>query len=633
MPVEPSTVNAPEFPPELDWLNVSQPLSIRALRGKIVLLDFWTYCCINCMHVLSELQRLERKYKDDLVVIGVHSAKFTTEKETANIRQAVLRYGIEHPVVNDREMGVFQEYAVRAWPSLILIDPNGKVYGTHSGEGIYDLFDGVIAQMIERFDAEGTLDRRPLHELLLEREREPQGLLSFPGKVLADAESDRLFIADSGHQRIIVASLSGGDALDVIGSGEAGFADGAFAEARFQNPQGMALEGDLLYIADTDNHAIRRADLRSRIVVTLAGDGVQDLEFNNLPGRARGRRLNSPWDLTLAHGVLFVAMAGSHQIWGLDLEGGFIAGHAGSGDENHLDGPLLGAALAQPSGLTHDGSSLFVADSEVSSVRAVDLDPRGGHVKTLVGEGLFDFGDVDGVGSDVRLQHPLDVEYVEGTLFVADTYNHKIKTIGLATRTAKTVAGSGQAGLQDGSGEEALFNEPGGLSSANGKLYIADTNNHAVRTLDIVSGEVASLELRDPASLPRPAAPTRRLQSIAARPGAVRLHVSFALPEGAHLNDAAPSSLEVVNGGSIEARALEGSAEAEFDIELAPEGAELRIEPSIYYCIDGREQVCMLEARACELRLEADAGASGSVNVTIPVGERGASVAGSGPNV
>lgn len=620
MPVEPSTVNAPEFPPELEWLNVSQPLSIRALRGKIVLLDFWTYCCINCMHVLGELKQLEDKYKDDLVVIGVHSAKFTTEKETESIRQAVLRYGIEHPVVNDRETRVFKEYAVRAWPSLMLIDPNGKVYGTHSGEGIYDLFDGVIAQMIERFDAEGTLDRRPLEELLLEREREPRGLLSFPGKVLADAESDRLFIADSGHGRIIVASLSGGDTLDVIGLGEAGFTDGAFDEARFRNPQGMALEGDLLYIADTDNHAIRRADLRSRIVVTLAGDGAQDLEFNNLPGPARGRRLNSPWDLTLAHGVLFIAMAGSHQIWGLDLEGGFIAGHAGSGDENHLDGPLLGAALAQPSGLTHDGSALFVADSEVSSVRAVDLDPRGGHVKTVVGEGLFDFGDVDGVGAEVRLQHPLDVEYVEGTLFVADTYNHKIKTIGLATRTAKTVAGSGQAGLHDGPGEEALFNEPGGLSSANGKLYIADTNNHAVRTFDTVSGEVASFELRDPESLPRPAMPPRRLAPITARPGAVRLRIAYVLPEDARLNEAAPSSLELAHGGSIEAKALEGAAEAEFEIELAPEGAELRIAPSIYYCLDGRGQVCMFEARACELRLEADPGASGSVAVTIPVG-------------
>ena len=436
--IKPGTVNAPEFPAGLEWVNSDQPLTIAGLRGKIVLLDFWTHCCINCMHALDDLKRLERKYPDELVVIGIHSAKFDQEKNTNSIRQAVLRHGIEHPVLNDHEMRVWSEYAIKAWPSFILVDPLGKVFGSHSGEQVFDLFDGVIAQLIEHHDREGSLTRGALANSN-ESDREPRSVLSFPGKVLADAQGGRLFIADSNHHRIVVASLEDGAIQEVIGSGEAGLLDGSASDAQFFHPQGMAIDGDKLYVADSDNHAVRAVDLATGVVTTVAGDGVQDTEWGNTPAPIEGKRLNSPWDLELAHGVLFVAMAGNHQIFGIDLEGGFIAGHAGSGREDHRDGPLLAASLAQPSGLSGDGEALFVADSEVSSIRAVDLDPRGGHVKTVVGEGLFDFGDVDGVGKDVRLQHPLGVVFAEKRLFVADTYNNKIKSIGLPTLNARTL--------------------------------------------------------------------------------------------------------------------------------------------------------------------------------------------------
>jgi thiol-disulfide isomerase/thioredoxin/sugar lactone lactonase YvrE len=497
MLTQPGTVNAPDFPPDLDWLNTSHPLSIKDLRGKIILLDFWTYCCINCMHILPELKRLERKYKAEVVVIGVHSAKFTGERETENIRQAVLRYEIEHPVVNDHKMQVWQEYAVRAWPTVMLIDPLGKVIGAHSGEGVQKVFDPVIAQMIGHFDQAGQLDRRPQNFAL---ESAPASLLSFPGKVLAGAPGGRLLIADSNHNRIVVASIESGRIRGVIGGGESGLKDGAFDAACFNHPQGMALDGDSLYIADTENHAIRRADLSTRVVSTLAGDGIQSGDDDCAPGQARGRRLNSPWDVTAVHGVLFIAMAGSHQIWGLDLEGGIIAGHAGSGGEDHLDATLLAAALAQPSGLSTDGTVLFIADSEVSSIRTADLDPRGGHVRTVVGQGLFDYGDVDGVGDEVRLQHPLDVEYAGGILYVADTYNNKIKTIDLRTRQTTTFAGTGEAGLIDGAAGQAAFDEPAGLSAAEGKLYVADTNNHAIRVIDLETRIVKTIELHEAAN-------------------------------------------------------------------------------------------------------------------------------------
>jgi len=430
----------------------------------------------------------------------------------------------------------------------------------------------------------------------MESEREPASLLSFPGKVLAEPDGDRLFIADSNHHRIVVASRSTGAVLDVVGSGEPGFGDGAFEETRFQGPQGMALEGDLLYVADTLNHSIRRVDLRSRTVVTLAGTGEQAEDFNNLPGPARGRPLNSPWDLELAHGVLFIAMAGSHQIWGLDLEEFYIAGHAGSGREDHVDGPLLAAALAQPSGLTADNDNLFIADSEVSSIRAVSLDPRGGHVKTVLGEGLFDYGDVDGGPDVARLQHPLDVEYVEGTLFIADTYNNKIKAVGLHTRSARTFAGSGQAGLDDGPAEQATFDEPAGLSAADGKLYVADTNNHAVRVVDIADGSVETFVLREPHRLARRKSAPIRLDSVSVADQDATLEIEIVLPEAARLNSVAESQVEVVQDGELQVFAYEGRP-----VRARIRPGDVSIESAIYYCREGRESLCLYDLKTYEL--------------------------------
>ncbi len=494
MPDYRGEVHAPDFPPGADWLNTQRPLSIRDLRGKVVLLDFWTFCCINCMHILPDLKKLERKYKDELVVVGMHSAKFTAERDTENIRQAVLRYEIEHPVVNDTQMAAWRQYAVRAWPTVVLIDPEGKVIGRHSGEGLFEPFDRLIGKVIEVFDQEGKIDRSPLG-LILEAAKAPRPVLSFPGKVLADEAGGRLFIADSSHNRIVAASLADGTVLGVIGQGEIGLVDGDFETARFHHPQGMALDGQHLYIADTENHAIRRADLAARRVETLAGTGQQSRGLDASPGLAAGRALNSPWDLVVHNGVLYIAMAGPHQIWKMGLKTGKIGGHAGSGREAHIDGPLAEAALAQPSGLTTNGQALFFADSEVSSIRAADLDPLG-RVSTLAGQGLFDYGDIDGAGDQVRLQHPLGVLWVDSFLYVADTYNNKIKILFPQTRAVATFAGTGKAGLRDGPADQAEFNEPAGLAAAHAQLYVADTNNHAIRRIDLASREVSTFCLR-----------------------------------------------------------------------------------------------------------------------------------------
>jgi len=480
-------VRAPEFPTGLQWLNTDRPLALSEFKGKFVLLDFWTYCCINCMHVLPELKQLEEKYGDVLVVIGVHSAKFTNERETENIRQAILRYEIRHPVVNDSQMAVWQSYAVNAWPTLCLIDPAGYIVGRVSGEGIFEKFDRIIPGLVKDYESRGLIDRKPVSFHL-----EPVRLsaLSFPGKILADEDSQRLFISDSNHNRILIATLDG-VVQETIASGGAGLKDGPFENALLNHPQGLALEGSSLYIADTENHAIRLADLKARTLRTLLGTGRQGRGFN-LSGKGPQTALNSPWDLVAVGGKLYIAMAGSHQIYSMDLADGSIRLHAGSGAEGRVDGPLLDAALAQPSGITTDGRRLYFADSESSSIRSADLQPTG-EARTIVGEDLFVFGDRDGKGAEVRLQHPLGVTFHAGTLYIADTYNNKIKVITPSDGSSRTFAGTGKRGLADG--DSAQFYEPGGLSAARGKLYVADTNNSVIRVIDLSTANVTTLKL------------------------------------------------------------------------------------------------------------------------------------------
>ena len=444
------------------------------------------------MHVFPQLRKLEEKYSAELAVVGVHSAKFDAERSTANVRQAVLRYGIEHPVVNDSAFAVWKSYTVRAWPTLMFVDPEGKVIGKHEGEITFDAFDGVLAEMVRQFDERGLIDRRPL-SFVTEREKESGAPLSFPGKVLADPTGDRLFIADSNHHRVVVAS-TGGQVRDVIGSGEAGPADGAFGEAQFDDPHGLAMvDDDTLYVADAGNHAIRRVELATQNVKTIVGTGEQATGFH---GGGTGTQivLNSPWDVVAARGALYIAMAGFHQLWRLDLATSEVRPFAGSGREGLVDGPPAAAELAQPNGVATDGSRLYFADSETSSVRYGDLD-GGGMVNTIVGQDLFSFGDVNGVGDEVRLQHPQGIDVWKGQLYITDTYNNKVKRVSPGERRVVTVVGAGSTGFTDGAAGLAELHEPGGLSVANGKLYVADTNNHAIRVVDLESWEVSTLEL------------------------------------------------------------------------------------------------------------------------------------------
>ncbi len=494
-------VDAPEFPANLEWLNVSEPLTIADLEGKIVILDFWTYGCINCIHIIPDLHRLEEEFGDELVVIGVHSAKFENEGQIDNIRNIVQRYEVTHPVVNDVDFRIWQTYGVNAWPTLVVIDPLGKVVGGNAGEGVYEIFQPVLSIMQEEYSEAGLLNDTPLPSLAPEIENRLATALNYPGKVLADPATNRLIISDTTNHRLVVTDLNNTDNFIVIGTGEPGFTNGTFEEAAFNAPQGLALDGDLLYLADTNNHAIRVIDLKQRTVQTLAGTGEQANTYPPIAGRLPSVALSSPWDVTIHNGILYIAMAGPHQLWRINLESGEVIPHAGSGREGIVDASLSTAQLAQPSGIDTNGEILYFADSEVSAIRTASIDPDG-EVDTIVGTGLFDFGDADGIGDEVLLQHALGVTVgPDGLLYIADTYNNKIKVINPETRESTTFAGNGEPGQVDGTLEEARFYEPGGIDYADGKLYIADTNNHAIRVIDLEEGIVSTVTFTDPTAL------------------------------------------------------------------------------------------------------------------------------------
>lgn len=427
------------------------------------------------------MRKLEEEIRSELVVVGVHSGKFLAERVPENIRQAALRLGLTHPVVNDHQFRVWRSYAVRAWPTLVLLDPEGYVVAQQAGEVPAAQLATAVRRIIDDATQKGTLDPEP--RVFPADPPEPDRPLRYPGKVAVDAADGRLYIADTGHDRVVVARLAadGRSAdVEVVVGGGAGLADGPAAEARFRGPQGVAPAAGRLYVADTGNNAVRAVRIGEWAVETVAGTGEQARRYPPAAGPARETALNSPWDVLPLDARLYVAMAGSHQLWRVDLERSVAEPWVGSGAEELLDGVGREAALAQPSGLASDGRRLFFADSEASAIRWATLPD--GDVGTIVGTGLFDFGDKDGAGDAVRLQHPLGVCVAGDRLYVADTYNDAIKIVDPELRTSTTLLA-------------AELWEPGGIATDGERLYVADTNHHRIVLVDLASGEAGPLEL------------------------------------------------------------------------------------------------------------------------------------------
>ena len=416
-----------------------------------------------------------------MAVVGVHSGKYTTERVTERIREATLRLGVMHPVVNDRQFRIWRSYAVNAWPTLVVVDPRGYVLGQHAGEFTAEMLEPFVERAIRSADEQGVL-RRSVEADEIEPPAIAPGVLRYPGKV-AIGPGRMIGISDSGHNRVLIGRLSEGGTRcrleRTIGSDAAGFRDGRPGEARFDHPQGLAFAEDQLFVADAGNHAVRSVALDSGAVRTVAGTGEQLRTAADL----RAGALSSPWDLCVVNDRLFIAMAGVHQIWSVGTHGDGLRVHSGNRHEALVDGSHQEASLAQPMGIVRDasGARVYFVDAESSAVRSADVDPAG-RVETIVGTGLFDFGDRDGRVDRVLMQHQQGLSLAEdGRLLVADSYNDALKWVDPGTREATTWLRG--------------FHEPSGVALTTSHAYVADTNAHLIAVVNRSSGRVEALEI------------------------------------------------------------------------------------------------------------------------------------------
>lgn len=528
------------------WLNTGgAELDLETLRGKIVLLDFWTFCCVNCLHVLDELRPLEEKWADELVVIGVHSPKFEFEKDPEALRANIERYEVSHPVIDDPELETWSAYGARAWPTLMVLDTHGRIAGNLSGEGHAANLDRLVAELVAEGEADGSLRRGPAPTVLAERTEQT---LRFPSK-LAVLPDGRLVVSDAGQHRLVVFQADGATVDAIIGTGERGHADGDEDTAQFAEPNGvLALPAEVahevgydLLVADTAGHRLRGVKigqdrlLRSRTtteVATLAGTGEQWMQGEPLPrgeGDARTYSLSTPWDLTWSHSLnrAVIAMAGIHQLWTYDPATGALLVLAGTTQEGLVDGPAVTSWWAQPSGLDEmpDGR-IVIADSESSAVRL--LDPQTMQVSTLVGKGLFDFGHVDGPLDRARLQHPLGVTALpDGRIAIADTYNGAIRLLDEETGEVVTVA----TDLKEPS--DAIVGPP---VDGIGQLIVVESGAHRITWVPVAKAAERVIDEGAQRS-ERPATEVG--------PGPLTVRVLFTPPPGHKLDDSLGPSTQV----------------------------------------------------------------------------------------
>ena len=472
-------IRAPEIDRAgLTWFNVNKPLSLDALRGRLVVLDFWTFCCVNCLHVVPTLRRLEEAFPDEVVVVGVHSPKFSAEREAVNLAHAIARCDVRHPVIHDPDMVLWDEYCVRAWPTLVLIGPDGRILGDITGEPDAQRLISGVGAMLHAWREQGLLTPSPLPVALAEG---AGGNLRYPAKIkpLRAPDGGKLWaLADSGHHQIVVFDDHGCE-VRRFGCGDPGFIDSDAEVAAFRNPQGLICDCGAIYVADTGNHAIRRIDWCCGETVTLAGTGERGRALHKAPAAACETALASVWDLEVAGDRLFFANAGTHQLGELDLGTMTVRGVAGTSSEDIVDGPALDAQLAQPSGLALnlDCRTLYFADSETSAIRSLTLcdKPR---VQTLVGAGLFDFGHTNGCFGEARLQHPLGLVWCNGQIVVADSFNGRLRVLDLGRSEVRDLD---EGGFDSEDDATLPAGEPAGVTADGpGRLLVADTNNHRI---------------------------------------------------------------------------------------------------------------------------------------------------------
>jgi thiol-disulfide isomerase/thioredoxin len=605
-----SRVRAPQLTGR-GWLGTGgEQLDLGELKGKFVLLDFWTFCCINCLHVLDELRDLG-KFDDVLVTVGVHSPKFSHEADADALAAAVERYDVDHPVLDDPKLETWRSYGARAWPTLVLIDPEGYIIAHMSGEGHGEALGEALEALIPEYEARGTLRRGDSPYVPPERADEA---LRFPSKALWLEATETLLVADAGHHSLAELGADG-TVVRRIGSGERGLVDGPAVQARFAEPSGLTLlpadvaaqVGYDVVVADTVNHALRGVSLSDGAVVTVAGTGEQGQvrPVAAGPDAATMVPLSSPWDVAWdeARRAVIVAMAGVHQLWLFDPAAHTVGALAGTGNEGLLDGAAARAWMAQPSGLAMDSAGrCWIADSETSALRVLDQE---GILTTAVGQGLFDFGHVDGPAAEARFQHPLGVAVLNDTsVAVADTYNGAIRVYNTVTDSVSTLA----TGLKEPS--DVLWMGPVG----DRELVAVESGANEIVPIS-AGGTGDSVDLGAIST-------TRPVLDVHA--GSVALKIPFTVPRGRKLDrqfgepvetevSASPSDIMVSGGGT--------DAALERTLELREGTGVLHVATRVATCDTvGEFPACHLNAQDWGVPIRVTLDPDAATEITLPLG-------------
>ncbi|MFT6106414.1 MAG: thiol-disulfide isomerase/thioredoxin [Rickettsiales bacterium] len=563
--------------------------------------------------MIPEIKNLEMEFDNKLTVIGVHSGKFDNEKETSSIRKAVLKYDITHPVVNDADFKIWDGFKVSSWPTIVLIDPEGRVVKKYEGEVSSSVIRKDVKNLIKKYKYQLNSAGLPI---VLEKNKIVDNVLNFPAKItLAKgfsykniSKTNALVIANTGKHNIILTSFNGKTLLE-IGSGDSGFEDGDFDNSSFNSPRGLIFEKNILYVADTGNHALRKIDFGTGKVTTIIGSGRRG-KIIGVKNKIKDISLASPWDLEFFpdKNNIIIANAGTHQLLKYNISKKTISPFVGNGKEDLIDGKYPKNSLAQPSGISAHGEKLYFVDSESSALRMVD---KSGKLTTLIGRGLFDFGYKNGDSKKALMQHPVGLVAVDSGIYIADTHNHVIRKYNFKTKQIYDYSG-GLKGSGVGNREETRYDEPEDIIAVKGNFYVADTNNNRIVELGLNGSVSRLIDI-----VPQIKMPTEglleylpNLTTISSQNVKENSEVTlvFDMKKGWKVNQSAPSFFNLVeikdNKDAHLIASFSDSIISSGSVKLPKMSSENEyyIQGTVYYCEDKKESLCLI--KSFEQRLE-----------------------------
>ena len=470
---------APEFPASLQWLNTTKPVRMAQLRGRITALVFVNAGSAWSLQRLQDLLVMRRRYPEQLHVVAIHVPRFDHERDAQRVLRRLQRHPVDLPIAHDADWVMWQYYGVEAWPTVVLIDGEGRVRERIVGDAPVRELDGAITRLRNEAVPQ-SVNEEPIE---LRRVREPDHTLKFPIGIAVGPQY--LYVVDSGHHRVLECELNGRIRRQ-FGSGGQGFIDGPMELAAFMHPQGLCLQRDALYVADTGNHAVRRIKLSTGDIDTLIGAGRPGTPT---PGRVTDPRsvaLDQPRAVAVSpSNALCIATLGDNRIWTYDLGTQEMKLLAGSGALDVVDGEGEAAAFAGPCNLAIVQQILYVCDELGSAVRSVHTRTR--QVSTLLGQDAWQFGNLDGSRAEALMQQPQAIALDGATpvLWVVDSGNDRLCALRL---------GGGELGTIN---LPQRLHAPAGMCVSGGVVWIADTDAHAVLRFDSNDGTLKQVPINE----------------------------------------------------------------------------------------------------------------------------------------